>query len=30
MGVLLAFHVTRRHPARNVKQQGRKMPPSGN
>jgi membrane-associated phospholipid phosphatase len=28
-GVLLAFLVTRRHPASNAKQQGRKMPPSG-
>jgi hypothetical protein len=29
MGVLFAFLVTRRHPTRNAKQQGRKMPPSG-
>ncbi len=29
MGVFLAFLVTRRHPARNAKQQGRNMPLSG-
>jgi hypothetical protein len=30
MGTLLAFQVTWQHPIRNAKQQGRKMPPSGN
>ena len=29
MGVLLSFHVIRRHPASNAKHQGRKMRPSG-
>src|SRR5436190_4921455 len=29
MGVLLAFLVTRRHPASNAKQQGSNMPPAG-
>ena len=29
MGVLLAFLVTRQHPTRNAKQQGRNMPPDG-
>jgi hypothetical protein len=29
MGVLLALHVTRKHPNSNAKKQGRKMPPSG-
>jgi hypothetical protein len=29
IGVLFAFHVTRRHPARNAKLQGSNMPPAG-
>ena len=28
-GVFLALHMTQRHPNRNAKQQGRKMPPAG-